>query len=245
MSSDLITNIIKYNAQTNGRDKLCRLFQYGCRLVWGYLQNSDKKELLQTLKNIESMLSMTRKLLRFGRSLDFIQAALKSVHLKDPILRLSITLGKINQAFYLLFDHFLWFNSVGAFKLNRQYWSELSSKFYLTTLILNCTRDFYGICCVIQQELVKHKERLRQSEYRNGDSGYKAVSKRSPHVSEIMMDNVPLILDSVKNVFDLAIPLCTLKFITLSPTKQGIFGIISSSIAVATVWNPNLKLVPS
>lgn len=246
MSSDIVSSIIKFNAQTNGRDKLCRLVQYGCRLAWGRAQGrADKKELLQTLKTIESMLSMTRKLLRFGKSLDFLQGALKSIHLKDVFLRLTITLSKINQAFYLLFDHFLWFSNVGAVKLDKQYWSEVSSRFYLATLLLNLLRDLYGIWCVINEEIAKHRARASSSVYINGDSNYKSVPKRQASMLEILSSNVPLVMDTIKNFFDLAIPMSTLKMANFSATQQGVFGIISSSIAVATVWNPNLKLVPS
>ncbi|XP_053405339.1 peroxisomal membrane protein 11B-like [Mercenaria mercenaria] len=245
MSSDIVSSIIKFNAQTNGRDKVCRLFQYGCRLAWGRLQYKDKKDLIQTVKNIESMLSMTRKLLRFGKSLDFLQGALKSIHLKDIVLRLTITLSKINQAFYLLFDHFLWFNTVGAVKLDRQYWGEVSARFYFATLILNFIRDLYGIWCVIKEELAVRKARMSSSSYKNGDANYQSLNRRPATMLEISQQNIPLILDTIKNLFDLPIPLCTLKYMQLSPTKQGIFGLVSSLVAVATVWNPNLKLVPS
>ncbi|XP_052796181.1 peroxisomal membrane protein 11B-like [Mya arenaria] len=243
--TDLISNIIKFNAQTNGRDKVCRLVQYSCRLAWGRIQDTDKKDLLQTLKTVEGMLSMTRKLLRFGKSLDFIQGALKSIHLKDSVLRLSITLSKINQAFYLLFDHFLWFHNVGAVKLDKQYWSEVSSRFYLATLLLNLVRDVYGIYCVIMEEINSAKERTSSSTYRNGESNHKTVTRRQISALEILRMNIPLMLDTVKNVFDLAIPMSALQMVKLSPQKQGMFGIVSSLIAVVTVWNPNLKVVPS
>lgn len=174
-----------------------------------------------------------------------MQGALKSMHLKDVVLRLMITLSKINQAFYLLFDHFLWFGNVGAITINKQYWSEVSSRFYLATLLLNCFRDFYGIWCVIKAEMGTRKARLSSSTYRNGDSNYTSVNRRQSTVLQVVAQNIPLILDTIKNVFDLPIPMSTLKFVHVSPTKQGIFGLISSAVAIATVWNPDLKVVPS
>lgn len=246
MDTELVTSLIKFNAQTNGRDKLCRLFQYGCRMVWGHLQRSgNATETIQKLKNIEYMFSMTRKLLRFGKSLDFIQGALKSLHLKDVVLRLTITLSKINQAFYLLFDHFLWFNNVGAIKLNKQYWSELSSRFYLATLMLNLVRDFYDIWNLLVKELNKSAARKKSSPYINGDSNYHTLPKKERTLAYIIEQNRTLFLETAKNLFDLSIPMSTLGYIKLSPRTQGIMGLISSAIAAATVWNPTLKLVPS
>ncbi|WAR00735.1 PX11B-like protein [Mya arenaria] len=200
--------------------RFIRLVQYSCRLAWGRIQDTDKKDLLQTLKTVEGML-----MLRFGKSLDFIQGALKSIHLKDSVLRLSITLSKINQAFYLLFDHFLWFHNVGAVKLDKQYWSEVSSRFYLATLLLNLVRDVYGIYCVIMEEINSAKERTSSSTYRNGESNHKTVTRRQISALEILRMNIPLMLDTVKNVFDLAIPMSALQMVKLSPQKQGMFGI--------------------
>lgn len=183
--------------------------------------------------------------LRFGKSLDFIQGALRSLHLKDDVLRLTLTLSKVNQACYLLFDHFLWFNNVGAVKLDKQFWSEVSSRFYLATLVLNLMRDFYDIYCVVMRELNMRNARKLSSEYKNGDTNYKNVSRRQCTLLEILDQNKPLVIDTVKNLFDLAIPMSTLKMVHLSPQKQGIYGVISSFLATVTIWNPNLKLVPA
>ena len=183
--------------------------------------------------------------LRFGKSLDFIQGALKSIHIKDTILRLTITLSKINQAFYLLFDHFLWFNNVGAVKLNKQYWSEISSRFYLATLTLNLIRDFYEIWNLIVEEVNKSIERKKRSPYLNGDTNFHTLPSKERSLVYIMHQNRTLLLETVKNLFDLSIPLSSLGRINLAPRTQGMFGLVSSAIAAATVWEPALKLVPS
>lgn len=245
MDSEFITNVIKFNGTTNGRDKICRLLQYTCRLAWGRYETKNLPELVQTLKNIENAFSMTRKLLRFGKSLDFIQGAMRSIHLKDAVLRLTLTLSKINQALYLLFDHFLWLNNVGALKLNKQYWSEISSRFYLATLVLNVIRDIYSVYVVAVDEYKSFVMKNSRSSYHNGDRNHKDVLVRTKDLPTILKENMPLVLDSVKNLFDLTIPLSTLGVLKLSPQKQGLFGIVSSFIAVLTIWNPALKLVPS
>lgn len=183
--------------------------------------------------------------LRFGKSLDFIQGALKSLHLKDTVLRLTLTLSKINQACYLLFDHFLWFHNVGAVKLDKQFWSEVSSRFYLATLLLNLIRDFYDIYCVLKRDLLLFNRKKSSSEYKNGDSNYKSVRRHQTTIVEVLDQNKPLVIDTVKNLFDLAIPMSTLKMISLSPQKQGLFGVISSLLAAVTVWDPKLKIIPS
>ncbi|KAL3866221.1 hypothetical protein ACJMK2_043543 [Sinanodonta woodiana] len=249
MDSELVSQIIKFNAQTNGRERICRLLQYTSRFLGGYLsKRNDAADILEKLKNLEYMLSMTRKLLRFGKSLDFLQGAMKTMHLKDYVLRMTLTLSKINQAFYLLFDHFIWAHNVGVVKLNKQKWTDLSARFYIATLILNLVRDIYDIFCVICQEVKTYQARIKRSQYMNGDSNHSTVTENQTKGTVILRvfdENRPLFLDFIKNVADIPIPACTLGYMKLSQQTEGLLGIISSVIGVATVWNPLLKLVPS
>jgi hypothetical protein len=52
-----------------------------------------------------------------GKSVDFIQAALKSLHITDNVLRWTITASKLNQAFYLIFDHLVLAGRIGLAKV--------------------------------------------------------------------------------------------------------------------------------
>ncbi|KAK3602511.1 hypothetical protein CHS0354_029324 [Potamilus streckersoni] len=249
MDRDLVSQIIKFNAQTNGRERICRLLQYISRFLLGYLEGRhNAADILEKLKKLEYMFSMTRKLLRFGKSLDFLQGALKTIHLEDYVLRMTLTLSKINQAFYLLIDHFIWAHNVGVVKLNKQKWTDLSARFYIATLILNLVRDIYDIFCVICQEVKIYQARIKRSQYVNGDSNHSMVTQNQTKgkvVLRVFNENKPLFLDFIKNAADIPIPACTLGYLKLSQQTEGLLGVISSVIGVATVWNPLLKLVPS
>ncbi|XP_033749363.1 peroxisomal membrane protein 11B-like [Pecten maximus] len=243
---DLATHIIKFGGQANGRDKLFRLIQYGSKLVWWHLhQNTRGPELVEKLKKLESSLSMTRKLLRMGKSLDFMMAALKSVHIKDTVLRLTITMSKLNQACFLLFDHIIYAHNVGLIKTDKKKWSNISARFWVFSLILNLSRNAYDLLNIIQEEMKQRQEKHGQQV--NGDTSHSrrtSYSHNTNIVGKIIMQNKPVVLDLVKNLADLVLPLSTLGKVNASAGTQGFLGLISSAAGIATVWDTSLKLVP-
>lgn len=247
--TDLATQIIKFGAQTNGRDKLFRLIQYGSKLVTWYLQTDrGKVEFLEKLKKLETSMSMTRKLLRFGKSLDFIQGALKTIHLSDPVLRLTITMSKLCQAVFLLFDHIVFAHNLGLVKADKEKWSRYSSQFWLYSLILNLLRNLYDILSIITNEARAQENLQKRSQFMNGGTDHSSVSrKRMGNVQMLKkccFENQPVVLDFLKNLSDLVLPLHSLGKLNVSGGVLGFLGVISSAVGVATVWSPILKLVP-
>jgi hypothetical protein len=58
----LSSQIIAFNGKTNGKDKLYRSVQYGCKLVWYILwKKKGNHEYIEILKKLEAAMSSTRK----------------------------------------------------------------------------------------------------------------------------------------------------------------------------------------
>lgn len=171
-------------------------------------------------------------MLRFGKSLDFLQGALKSVHLKDTTLRLTITMSKLNQACFLMFDHIIYAHNIGLINADKKKWSNISAKFWVASLILNLTRNLYDIINILQEMNADIEQNRNTSKPRNGN------------LTKAVMDNKPVFLDLVKNLADLVLPLTTLGKLNASPGMQGFLGFVSSVAGIVTVWDPTLKLVP-
>ncbi|XP_063433486.1 peroxisomal membrane protein 11B-like [Mytilus trossulus] len=247
--SDLATQIVKFGAQTNGRDKLFRLLQYGSKLISWYLQTDQGKlEFLEKLKKLETSMSMTRKLLRFGKSLDFILSALKTIHLSDPVLKLTITMSKLAQSVFLIFDHIIFAHNLGIIKADKEKWSRYSSQCWLFSLTLNLLRNSYDILSIISNEAKAQENRQRRGQYVNGGIEHSVTSRKPMGRVQILKkccyENQPVVLDFVKNMSDLVLPLNSLGKIKVSGGIQGSLGLLSSAIGIATVWSPILKLVP-
>lgn len=180
--------------------------------------------------------------LRFGKSFDFLYGALKSMHIEDSVLRITITLSRINQALYLFFDHLLWIDRVGLYKVDRQRWSELSARFWVGTLVLNLARNSYDIWQIILREYKCYSSQSRKDDLdvvnQNKKISFEKVLVKS------LLENRPVMLDFIKNATDIFLPLSTLGKVNVSPGFQGVMGIVSSTVGIMTVWDPLLKLVP-
>ena len=59
--------------------------------------------------------------LRVGKSVDFVHAALNSLHISDEVLHWTITMSKLNQALYLIFDHIVLAGRIGIAKVKPAY----------------------------------------------------------------------------------------------------------------------------
>lgn len=59
---DRVAKVIRVTERTSGRDKLCRVVQYGSKFVyWVLEQESLSPELVDKLKSLESSISTARK----------------------------------------------------------------------------------------------------------------------------------------------------------------------------------------
>ena len=163
---------------------------------------------------------------RLGKSFEVIQSTLQSLHIKDPILRTFVSMAKINNALFLLFDNLIWLDKVGLIKINRARMSEISAKFWLASILCSISRDIYQLWTLIDEEELKEN---------NGPS----------FIIMCLLKNKPLLFDLIRNAADVPLPMAMLKRTDLSPGSLGLLGIISTYIGILTEWNPDYKVIPS
>ncbi|KAJ8273528.1 hypothetical protein GJAV_G00102620 [Gymnothorax javanicus] len=263
---------VRFNAQSQAKEKLFRAVQYACTLLGHTLQKSGtSSDLSKKIKQLEAHVSLVRKLMRLGNSAEALEAAKRAIHLSDCVLRLCITVSHLNRAMYFACDNVLWAGKTGLLpKLDQTKWSQRSFRYYLFALILNLTRDAYEI------------KLLMESESRNGGpkGPWSGTSAPPPDAVEqiqspapasapqfpvpahlggalscqlqrelhllvtVLRNNPPLLLDLVKNACDLFIPLERLGLYQSGPGFVGACGLTSSVLSLLTIVYPWLKLKP-
>ncbi|CAI9720456.1 membrane 11B-like [Octopus vulgaris] len=224
---ELTDHYIQFVSKTSGRDKLCRLIQYSSKFAWWYIQKSHyQAPLVQKLKLLDSSISTSRKMFRFGKSFELLNSTLKTLHVDDIVLRTLISLAKINNALYLLFDNLIWLDRVGMLKVNRSKISELSAQFWLASILCSIGRDFYQLGCITNNTAMKNCSQLQLYVFS-------------------LLKNKPLLFDLIRNTTDLPLPMAMLHHVNLSPGVLGLLGMISSYIGILTEWNPDYKIFPS
>ncbi|XP_011870537.1 PREDICTED: peroxisomal membrane protein 11B [Vollenhovia emeryi] len=217
--------VIKLNEQTAGRDKVIRLLQYGSRAYWYYAQNvPSTRYSAEVLRSLEFTFSSFRKLLRFGRCLDSLYSALKITKYPDPTVRITLIVAKLANALYLLADHFIWVGRVGILRVDLEKWNKAANKYWLLTIVMSLIRDIYEIAKIFGHEKSAFKQR---------------------HILYSLRNHKQVVMDTVKNVCDLLIPLTALGVTKCTPGTIGFLGIISSLIGLYTIIDPLYKLSPS
>ncbi|OWR40761.1 hypothetical protein KGM_214386 [Danaus plexippus plexippus] len=235
--------VIQVNNQSNGRDKLARLFQYTSRLLWHQLESRNaNKYSIDRIKSLENAMSSFRKVLRMGRCIDICYMALNTMHIEDPFLRMSLTVSKIAHALFLYADHVVWLAKSGFLKTDSDKWSKTANRFWLLSIIANLARDIYEILHLLE---VNHATLLKTSELLGCSIKHFDLQRSLKHVYTIIHCHRDIFIDTLKNSCDLFIPLTALGFTRLNPSAVGALGAISSLAALVTVIKPITKLLPA
>ncbi|XP_070777828.1 peroxisomal membrane protein 11B [Enoplosus armatus] len=256
---------VRFNSQSQAKERVIRAAQYACTLLGYTLQKGGAAaELHKTVRQLEAHMSLTRKLLRLGNSVEALEAAKRAIHLSDSVLRLCLTISHLNRAMYFACDNVLWAGKTGLISnLDQHKWSERSFRYYLFALILNLTRDVYELRLLIECE-----ERYRAA--KSSPSPHPSPAPPADQLSSpaapaagailpataawlrgrlrllaaVLYSNPPLLLDLLKNSCDIFIPLDRLGIYPTGPGFVGACGLASSVLSILTMVHPWLKLKP-
>lgn len=183
-------------------------------------------------------------MLRFGRCIDLLHAARRSIHHRNLTLRLTLTLSKISQALYLYADHILWLSRSGVAKsFNANRWNDAANKYWLASIVINLCRDMYEV-----SKLFDQCGRSGSAIKRFGEISLKSktdLQNVSLQVYSYVQSNRSIFIDTTKNLCDVFIPLTALGYTNLKPRTIGMLGVISSIAGILVLLEPAAKLVPS
>ncbi|XP_071380271.1 peroxisomal membrane protein 11B [Centroberyx affinis] len=248
---------VRFNAQSQAKERLFRAAQYACTLLGYTLQKGGAgADLLKTVGQLEAHMSLTRKMLRLGNSAEALEAAKRAVHLSDSVLRLCLTVAHLNRAMYFACDNVLWAGKAGLLpQLDQHKWSQRSFRYYLFALILNLTRDAYELRLLMEREARSHAAKPAPSPVDDPPPSspgagvvLRVLAARLRRelrlLATVLCGNPPLLLDLLKNGCDIFIPLDRLGIYPTGPGFVGACGLASSVLSVLTIVHPWLKLKP-
>ncbi|XP_074469579.1 peroxisomal membrane protein 11B [Sebastes fasciatus] len=247
---------VRFNSQSQAKERIIRAAQYACTLLGYTLQKGGvAAELHKTISQLEAHMSLTRKLLRLGNSVEALEAAKRAIHLSDSVLRLCLTISHLNKAMYFACDNVLWAGKTGLISnLDQHKWSQRSFRYYLFALILNLTRDVYELRLLVDCE-ARHRATKSSpppnpsttlpADHSSSTSTPAAWLRRQLHLLvTVLYGNPPLLLDLLKNSCDIFIPLDRLGIYPTGSGFVGACGLASSVLSILTMVHPWLKLKP-
>ncbi|XP_077423707.1 peroxisomal membrane protein 11A [Vanacampus margaritifer] len=245
---DLVQNVMN---QSQGRDRVFRATQYACALsVYALRNNYQQKQLVNKLKSLEANMSAGRKLFRLGNAINAIEAAKRSAQLSERAICLCLTAANVSRALYFACDNVLWAAGVGLLpSVRKERWNVNASRCHLLSLVMSLTRDVY----VLSQLMVQRArdKRFRQEMMSHLNQNPEVAEVVIPHLDAFLFlllqsfkSHPAVLLDTIKNVCDLSIPLDKLGLYKSNAGVVAFCGLVSSLIGIVTLVRPELRIKP-
>lgn len=158
--------------------------------------------------------------LRLGKSFEMLYAAKDAMYIKDFILQTCLTLARISSACFLFLDHILWLHRVKAIHIDIKPISKICNQFWLLSMVINLMRNAYDWHRIYQHH---NQQRMRTTEV-------------------YVPETLPTLMDTVRNTFDILVPMNGLQYAHVPGVVQGATGVVSSLISIMVIWNDKYKL---
>lgn len=221
--------LLKY---TNGRDKLYRTVQYAARLLaWFYARYGIPQGTFAgvSLDAIKQVLSTSRKLMRLGKPMETLKAAIKafSNQSNDIVVKsLSIT-RHLNYTLFLSFDALLWLHLTKirpVSKATSEKFTKNAYRFWALGLLSGVITGIYKEQ-MLSRTLVKAR-RQALSDEKEGDANVEKV------ITERVASRKALAEDGL----NLLIPFKGLDMFNLSEGVVSAAGLITSVMGLESQW---------
>ncbi|KAI0068401.1 peroxisomal biogenesis factor 11 [Artomyces pyxidatus] len=222
---------LKVLGTTLGRDKIYRATQYFARFfAWLLISRGYKLEATRW-NALKSHLALARKLLRLGKPLENLQAALRAAQATGDLKEQVTTIGRqLGYLGYLSYDAIVWANTVRFITLKpatAQKVTKTANRFWLAGILFSLAHAVFKA-----GRLTKEATQLRQL----GEKDLGGENARDARLRAIEVLRSGTRRQFLIDIFDLWIPAAGLGLVDLNDGVLGIFGFITSVIALQTQW---------
>ncbi|KAG6842558.1 hypothetical protein C0991_000084 [Blastosporella zonata] len=230
----IVSQSLKFGSTTLGRDKAYRAIQYFARFFGWYLLNKDDKTNAARWNALKSHLGTARKLLRLGKPLEHLQAALRASFASGPAAEQILTIGRQLAYFgYLSYDALVWATAIKFLTLRpdtAKRIAKTSSQFWLAGILFSLVN---GILKTVR--LAKERKKLEvATSY--GEKDISAENQREARLSSVKAAQTLARQQFFIDMLDVWIPATGVGVAHLSEGTLGIFGIITSILGMQAQW---------
>lgn len=230
----LVSSSLKVGNTTVGRDKLYRTIQYFSRfLVWYFEKNGYDKQTILRFNNLKSALGTSRKLMRIGKPLEHLQAALKvTKEMSDPVVGICAMGRQISYAVYLFHDMLIWADKIKFITLDKvdlALVNKRAAQFWMAGISLNVISGLYK-----HQQVQARLRRIRRS---SKAAGEQEKEEKKYQLQSASAQAVAVRLQLLQDFCDILSPSSTLGYHSLNDGVIGGAGTISSLLGLRTQVN--------
>jgi hypothetical protein len=219
-SRDVVGEINELLKSAASQEKLARLLQYFCKFIkWYYLTNSNKDAATRML-NLSNAMGMTRKVLRFPKTLEQYVAIRNSFPLAPPttipdLIKFLQLISKFWLVGYFLFDHFIWAHRVNLIVLSPETLKRLQG---------------YSDISWVGEVCTSLTTFLIERHYKGDKMSSEEIAKSNRNI--------------IRNLVDLPVTIHFWKPDVVAAVPEGVFGLlgaVSSSISLYDMWPAKKK----
>jgi len=231
-----VTQTLKVWSTTVGRDKTYRAIQYFSRFLAYYLYRKGyTKETVARFSNLKSALGLSRKLMRIGKPMEHLQAALKAIDVSDPIVRVTAIGRQLGYALYLVHDTLAWTNGAKVYTFEKPTMERINknaARFWFTGILFSIISSLYKTRDLYVKTLKANKPRPNVEKEQERKAELKTLQTQALAVRKQLL----------QDVLDICIPANTLGFLNFD---DGLIGLIGTVTAIMGLQSQAQKVLGS
>ncbi|PPR00649.1 hypothetical protein CVT24_000872 [Panaeolus cyanescens] len=225
---------LKYGGTTLGRDKLYRAIQYFSRFyAWHLLNKGDKVEAARWAA-LKAHLGTARKLMRLGKPLEHLQAALRATLSAGPVEETITTIARqLGYVGYLSYDAIVWAQSIKLVNLSQETAQRVAKRafqFWFAGIVFSL---IHGV--LKASRLSKEAELLKRSASQ-GEKDLGDVAAKETRLNAIAAARKSNQQQLLIDILDVWIPATGAGLLNINEGALGIFGLISSLLGAKAQW---------
>ncbi|KAG6820378.1 hypothetical protein H0H93_001349 [Arthromyces matolae] len=231
----VVSQSLKFGSTTVGRDKAYRAIQYFARFFAWYLSNKGLKLDAARWNALKSHLGTARKLLRLGKPLEHLQAALRATLASGPANEQILTISRQLAYFgYLSLDALVWANGIKFLNLEGETAKRVakrSNQLWLAGIIFSLAN---GVLKTLR--LAKENKRLQSASSEYGEKDISTKSQDEAKLTSIKAAQAATRQQFMIDALDLWIPATGAGVTEVGEGTLGIFGLVTSLMGMQAQW---------
>ncbi|EAU92839.1 peroxisomal biogenesis factor [Coprinopsis cinerea okayama7 len=231
-----VNQSLKYAATTVGRDKVYRAVQYFARFyAWYLLTRGDDKANAARWTALKSHLGTARKLMRLGKPVEHLQAALKNAFAPAPPAETITSVARQVAYFgYLSYDVAIWANTIKFINLapeTAKRIAKTSFRFWFAGIVFSLINGILK-----SRRLAAEAKKLKQSRPW-GEKDLAEEAARETRLEAVQTARLATRQQLTIDLLDVWIPATGSELVSVNEGTLGLLGLLSSILGIQNQWN--------
>jgi len=229
-----VSQTLKMWSATAGRDKTYRAVQYLSRfLAWYLLTHGDKVQAAR-FSALKSHLGTARKLMRLGKPMEHLQAALRAAHSPGEAAQQVAKVGRQLCYFgYLSYDTLIWANTVKFLSLQPETAkrvSKISNRFWLAGILFGLAHG------ILELRRLSVEATSLRAKYKASEKGVGEQAELGAKAHALKSARAATLTQFTSDILDVWLPTSNLGIVNLNDGVLGLIGFVTSLMALRKQW---------